>query len=33
LRVVIGPADEKLEAFLKEWRQPGFDPRAGMGGI
>jgi DnaJ-class molecular chaperone len=31
LRVVIGPADEKLETFLKDWTQPGFDPRAGMG--
>lgn len=32
LRVVIGPADERLENFLKDWSQPGFDPRAGMGG-
>ncbi len=31
LRVVIGPTDEKLITFLKEWQQPGFDPRAGMG--
>jgi DnaJ-class molecular chaperone len=31
LRVVIGPADEKLENFLHTWTQPGFDPRAGMG--
>jgi DnaJ-class molecular chaperone len=32
LRVSIGPVDEKLEAFLKEWTQPEFDPRAEMGG-
>jgi DnaJ-class molecular chaperone len=32
LRVVIGPMDEKLENFLRTWTQPGFDPRAGMGG-
>jgi DnaJ-class molecular chaperone len=31
LRVVVGPADARLEDFLKEWEQPGFDPRAGMG--
>ena len=30
LRIIIGPADEKLETFLKDWPQPGFDPRAGM---
>ncbi|MDD2795655.1 J domain-containing protein [Acidocella sp.] len=29
LHVVIGPADEKLEAFLKSWNQPGFEPRGG----
>jgi hypothetical protein len=27
----VGPADARLEDFLKEWEQPGFDPRAGMG--
>jgi DnaJ-class molecular chaperone len=31
LKLVIGPADEKLDAFLKAWEQPGFNPRAGMG--
>lgn len=30
LRVVVGPADEKLEEFLKTWDQPNFDPRAGI---
>jgi DnaJ-class molecular chaperone len=32
LRVVIGPTDEKLETFLRTWTQPGFAPRAEMGG-
>jgi DnaJ-class molecular chaperone len=32
LRVVVGPADEKLESFLRTWTQPGFNPRAGMEG-
>jgi DnaJ-class molecular chaperone len=31
LKITVGPADEKLEAFLKEWAQPGFDPRESMG--
>lgn len=31
LRVVVGPADTALEEFLKDWDQPGFDPRAGFG--
>lgn len=31
LRVVVGPVDGKLEAFLRDWKQPGFSPRAGMG--
>jgi DnaJ-class molecular chaperone len=29
LKVVIGPVDEKLEEFLKNWEQPEFNPRAG----
>jgi DnaJ-class molecular chaperone len=33
LRVVIGPSDEKLENFLKEWKpETAFDPRREMGG-
>ena len=32
LRVAIGPVDEKLEAFLKDWTQPGFNPRSQMEG-
>jgi len=31
LKILVGPADEKLEAFLKEWAQPGFDPRGRLG--
>ena len=31
LRVVIGPVDARLEAFLADWTQPEFDPRRGMG--
>jgi DnaJ-class molecular chaperone len=31
LNVVVGPVDEALEAFLKDWEQPGFNPRAGIG--
>ncbi len=30
LRVVVGPADAALEAFLQSWEQPGYDPRAGL---
>ena len=30
LNVVVGPVDEKLEEFLKEWEQAGFNPRAGL---
>lgn len=30
LRVVIGPADEKLKDFLQSWTQPGFNPREGL---
>ncbi len=30
LNVVVGPADEKLKAFLQGWEQPGFNPREGM---
>jgi DnaJ-class molecular chaperone len=29
LRVVIGPTDEKLETFLRDWKQD-FDPRSSM---
>ncbi len=32
LRIVIGPVDEKLETFLKDWRQPAFNPRRSMEG-
>jgi DnaJ-class molecular chaperone len=32
LRVTIGPVDERLEAFLKDWHQEDYDPRATMGG-
>lgn len=32
LRVAIGPVDERLEAFLKDWHQEDYDPRATMGG-
>jgi DnaJ-class molecular chaperone len=32
LRVAIGPADEQLEIFLKDWKQASFDPRDGMAG-
>ena len=32
LNVVVGPVDDALEAFLKEWEQPGFNPRAGLTG-
>ncbi len=28
LRVVVGPADEQFESFLKGWTQEGFNPRA-----
>ena len=28
LSVMVGPADEALEEFLKTWEQPGFNPRA-----
>ncbi len=31
LRVVTGPVDAALEEFMKNWDQPGFDPRAGFG--
>jgi len=31
LKITVGPPDEKLEAFLKEWTQSGFDPRGSMG--
>jgi len=30
LRVAVGPADAALEEFLKDWDQPGFNPRAGV---
>ena len=30
LDVVVGPADEKLKAFLETWEQPGFNPREGL---
>lgn len=30
LRVVVGPADETLKAFLQGWTQPGFNPREGL---
>ena len=30
LNVVVGPADEKLKAFLETWEQPGFNPREGL---
>ena len=30
-KILVVPADEKLEAFLKDWAQPGFDPRGNMG--
>ncbi len=30
LRVVTGPVDDRLEAFMREWTQPEFDPRAAM---
>jgi DnaJ-class molecular chaperone len=32
LNVVVGPVDDALEAFLKEWEQSGFNPRAGLTG-
>lgn len=31
LHVAVGPADEKLEAFLRDWSQTEFDPRAALG--
>lgn len=31
LNVVVGPVDERLEAFLRGWEQAGFNPRAGIG--
>lgn len=30
LNVLVGPADEKLKAFLEGWDQPGFNPREGL---
>lgn len=32
LRVVIGPPDAALRAFLESWTPPPFDPRAGLEG-
>ena len=32
LRIVIGPADDALRAFLATWRPEPFDPRAAMAG-
>jgi len=31
LTVVIGPVDEALEAFLRDWAQAEFNPRAALG--
>lgn len=30
LRVVVGPADERLKEFLQSWTQPDFNPREGL---
>jgi DnaJ-class molecular chaperone len=32
LRVAVGPVDEQLEAFLRDWTPPEVDPRAALGG-
>lgn len=31
LSVMVGPADEALEEFLKNWEQPSFNPRTRLG--
>ncbi len=31
--VEIGPPDERLAAFLRDWDQNGYDPRAGFGDV